>query len=401
MLRSHRKSLHGTSAQPAPAGAAPLANAGTVLRDTLLCVLFYVYLWQVVDLRLIANGAGIITNFPVFYTGWSYFEGFLHYPGGMVEYAGAFLSQFFYVGWAGAAVATLQAALTCAATDFILKRFGLPTLRWLRFVPAVFLLATYTQYSFHFVTATALTVSLLFACFYLLVTGADMSRATGRSAIRLSLFAALSIILYTLAGGAYLLFATLVVLYELEFELPTSLVDAITPVEDELQQRVEGSEFQHPIVEGWLFEIQLFCASCAVGVFDADCVPAPGVEVDVAVHDRGQVQAVERYRVVYHIIIGFDILIRSYYDGVFLGRLYHSVGLLRFLAVVSDEFRVGAIRIDLFEGLKNFLDFHCSFAPSSNEILKALVPIANSISDTISRPPSLEGEPRSGIRPKA
>jgi len=214
MLRSVRKLLRGTSAQPAGAKTAPAADAGRVARDVLLCVLFYLYLWQVVDLRLIAHGAGIITNFPVFFKGWDYFEGFLGYPGGIIEYAGAFLAQFFYVGWAGAAVATVQAWLTCAATDFILRRFGFPTLRWLRFAPALILLGMYTSYSFHFVTATALTASLLFVCLYLVLTKPVPSQKASQTAISLAVFAVLSLMLYTAAGGAYLVFAGIVVLYE-------------------------------------------------------------------------------------------------------------------------------------------------------------------------------------------
>ena len=46
-------------------------------------VLFYLYLWLGVDLRLIYYGAGIITNFPVFYKGWAFFRTFLSYPGGL------------------------------------------------------------------------------------------------------------------------------------------------------------------------------------------------------------------------------------------------------------------------------------------------------------------------------
>lgn len=214
MPRSVRKLLHETSTRPTGTVPAPTVDTGRVAGDVLLYVLFYLYLWQVVDLRLIAHGAGIITNFPVFYTGWDYFEKFLGYPGGIIEYAGALLSQLFYVGWAGAAVATAQAWLTCAAADFILRRFGFPTLRWLRFVPALILLGMYTSYSFHFVTATALTASLLFVCLYLVLTKPVPSQKASQTAISLAVFAVLSLMLYTAAGGAYLVFAGIVILYE-------------------------------------------------------------------------------------------------------------------------------------------------------------------------------------------
>ncbi|MHC4241885.1 MAG: DUF6057 family protein [Planctomycetota bacterium] len=51
----------------------------------------------------------VITNFPVFYRGWAFFCESLSHPGGSVEYTGAFLSQLFYIGWAGALAATIQA----------------------------------------------------------------------------------------------------------------------------------------------------------------------------------------------------------------------------------------------------------------------------------------------------
>jgi len=59
-------------------------DAGTEVRDLVFWALFYLYLWRWVDLRLIAHGAGIITNFPAFFTGWSYFKEFTSYPGGVI-----------------------------------------------------------------------------------------------------------------------------------------------------------------------------------------------------------------------------------------------------------------------------------------------------------------------------
>lgn len=77
-------------------------DIGSMSRGLIFFVLFYLYLWLGVDLRLIYSCTEVITNFPVFYKGWVFFSDFLSRPGGLVEYTGAFLSQFFYIGWAGA-----------------------------------------------------------------------------------------------------------------------------------------------------------------------------------------------------------------------------------------------------------------------------------------------------------
>lgn len=62
------------------------------IRTFTFFVLFYLYLWLEVDLRLIYHGSGMINNLPPFYRGWAFFQKFLSYPGGPVAYLSAFLS---------------------------------------------------------------------------------------------------------------------------------------------------------------------------------------------------------------------------------------------------------------------------------------------------------------------
>jgi hypothetical protein len=185
-------------------------NRARPLRTVLFFVLFYLYLWLWVDLRLIYHSGQTITNFPVFFRTWAFFHHLVPYPGGLVEYLSAFLSQFFYLPWAGALVVTTQAWLICVCTDYFLKLIKASSLRWLRFVPPVLVFITYTKYTYHFVTTTALLASLLFVCLYLKV--ASDSRLP-----RLLVFLVLSVILYAIAGGVYLLFALLCAIYELFF----------------------------------------------------------------------------------------------------------------------------------------------------------------------------------------
>jgi len=180
------------------------------IRTFVFFVLFYLYLWLEVDLRLIYHGGGMINNFPPFYRGWAFFQKFLSYPGGPIAYLSAFLSQLWYYSWAGALVVTLQAWLICLCIGVIIKAINAPRLRWIRFIPPILLLILYNQYTYRFVTTMALLTSLVFICLYLtIITRSNLSR--------LAAFLVLSVVLYYLAGGAYLVFAAFGLIYELFF----------------------------------------------------------------------------------------------------------------------------------------------------------------------------------------
>jgi len=187
-------------------------DIGGASRSFIFFVLFYLYIWFCVDLRLIYYGAGVITNFPVFYKGWAFFLTFLSYPGGPLEYTGAFLSQLFYYSWAGALVVTMQAWLLSLCIDYLLKATNLMRIRWIRFIPPILLLILYTRYTYHFPTTLAFLTALLLVCLYLKMTLSQIAISR-----YLGTFLSLSVILYYLAGGAFLLFAVICALYELLF----------------------------------------------------------------------------------------------------------------------------------------------------------------------------------------
>ncbi len=211
-LKTIRIKFFETEAVPGSLRKLMSQDIGRTSRSFIFFVLFFLYLWFVVDLRLIYNCAGVITNFPVFYKGWPFFCQHLSHPGGLVEYTAAFLSQLFYIGWAGALVVMIQAWLMSVCVGCILKAVNLSHLCWLRFIPPVLLLITYTQYTYHFITTTAFLVTLVFVCLYLRITRSLTSRTS-----HLIVVLALSIILYTIAAGVYLLFAVLCAMYELLF----------------------------------------------------------------------------------------------------------------------------------------------------------------------------------------
>ncbi|HON92166.1 MAG TPA: DUF6057 family protein [Sedimentisphaerales bacterium] len=165
-------------------------------------LLLYVYLAVEVELHLLYHGGGLIDNFPTFYLDWEFFTGQFACPGGIVEYIGAFLAQFFYYSWVGAAIVTCQGWMIALGTDIYLKDIGASRLRIFRFVGPLILAAVYSQYVFHFVMTLAFTVAVIAAVLFMRFRP---SGVVGRALC----FLALSLVLYVGTGAAYLLFAFL------------------------------------------------------------------------------------------------------------------------------------------------------------------------------------------------
>ena len=185
-------------------------NLAHHLQTLLFFLLCYLYLWLIVNLRLIYHGAGIIRNFPVFFTGFDFFFQLAKYPGGIVEYFSAALAQLFYFSPAGAAVVTIQAWLLTLTTGYYLKAIKASPLRPLRFVPPILLLLIYSQYVYHFTTIMHLLTALAFVALYLTIV-------TKTKHFHYLAYIILSSILYYIAGAVFLLFALLCIIYELFF----------------------------------------------------------------------------------------------------------------------------------------------------------------------------------------
>ena len=185
-------------------------EADRSLRSLVFFALFYLYLLLDVEPRLIYHGGGYITNFPVFYRDWVFFSKFMTYPGGLIEYASAFLAQFFYYNWTGALVITLQAWLVSVCFDNILKAVNDSSLYLARYIAPVLLLILYTQYTYYFDLVMALLAGLIFMCLYLRIKRES-------STFRLAAFLLLSVILYYLVAGTYIVFAAVCAIFELFF----------------------------------------------------------------------------------------------------------------------------------------------------------------------------------------
>jgi hypothetical protein len=228
-------SLDGSSADNSPSGRTEKQphhdRLGDMGRSAIFFGLFYLYLWLAVKPCLI-YGCGTITNFPVFYKGWAFFYASMPYPGGLLEYLSTLLSQLFYYSWAGALVITFQAWAICACTGWLFRMLGVPGARWLRYVPAFFVLAAFSQYAYHLPLIMGALAAVFTACLYVrFATGTisdrgfriadsdhgDYPQSTIRNPqlIRLAVFIILSVVVYAVSAAAFLPFAALCAAYEL------------------------------------------------------------------------------------------------------------------------------------------------------------------------------------------
>ena len=158
--------------------------------------LFFFYVWLRLDPLLIYQARE-----PIFFWGSRFFARFVQYPGGPTEYLAALLSQFFRFSWAGALLLTVVTWLVCLASGVYFEAVGRGRGRFLAFVPAIFLLAMRSYYRYPLAPDLGLLVALLCLAIYV--------RLIARLGLwwRLLAFVLLTLPLYYLVAGPFLLFA--------------------------------------------------------------------------------------------------------------------------------------------------------------------------------------------------
>ncbi|MBN2188555.1 MAG: hypothetical protein JW699_03795 [Chitinispirillaceae bacterium] len=146
---------------------------------------------------------------PAFLLDAEFFYGFAGYPGGLVWYASAFLTQFYRYPFAGAAIVTLLMLLIYRETAVFLKSYGIRRNREAAcFMPSVLLVAAYGDHMLPLSYALGMLIALLFSNIY-------SSCSSAKTYLRLSLFIILAAAAYYLAGTGALLLAALCVMNEL------------------------------------------------------------------------------------------------------------------------------------------------------------------------------------------
>jgi hypothetical protein len=132
---------------------------------------------------------------------------FVNQPGGLVEYASAFLSSLFAFGWLGALVVTSLTACICLATRQHLAALA-GTGGWTLFlIPALLILMMLGRYNHPVSLCVGLAVVLGLACAY--------ARIGQRHwAVRLAAFVITAALGYYVAAGLYVVLAVLCGIFE-------------------------------------------------------------------------------------------------------------------------------------------------------------------------------------------
>ncbi|MBN2038107.1 MAG: hypothetical protein JW768_15305 [Chitinispirillaceae bacterium] len=168
--------------------------------------LIFPFFFFLVDPRLIYH-----SQEPAFLYGTQFFSDFASYPGGLVWYASAFLTQVYQVPVAGAALITLVLMLVWWQTTLFFRITGMRrTGAIIGALPALALFAAFCGYRFPLSYGLGVLVALIFSNLYLF-------RLQAKPLMRLLRYAVLAIAAYYCIGTGALLFMVLCGLHELVY----------------------------------------------------------------------------------------------------------------------------------------------------------------------------------------
>ena len=121
-------------------------NRHRLTRSLVFFAGFYLFVLWVVEPSLVYHSFGTTLPYPVFYGGWEFLKGYLVYPGGPVEYGGAFLSQWYYYSWLGALIFTAILWGICRGFGCYMSGAGIGRAGFISFLPGVALMMMQSRY---------------------------------------------------------------------------------------------------------------------------------------------------------------------------------------------------------------------------------------------------------------
>jgi len=148
-----------------------------------------------------------IPIFPAYFQGMEFLKPFLAVPGGLAEYLGANVSQYFGITFGGAVILAAVTLISFLAAGRLIALMGGREGSMLRFVPPLLLVVIWNRYTFVLADQMALLAALLLACLYF--------RLPEKPAARAVVCAAAIIAFYYVAAGPCMLLAAVCGLYEL------------------------------------------------------------------------------------------------------------------------------------------------------------------------------------------
>jgi len=202
----------GTESRELPAwrSTAPENTLQGWISGCVFFLLFYLYVWLVIDPRLLHHSLGLLCSYHCvsYTTEWSFFWECVSKPGGVVDYGARFLWQFFCYGWMGALIVTAAAWTTSLAVDVLTRLVDRPRGLVVRFVPAVLLAVICGSYGQPLKTVLSLLVA--FVCFATYIRWGSRG-GSGRS---VALLVVTCVVAFLLAGSGGLLFPCLAAIFE-------------------------------------------------------------------------------------------------------------------------------------------------------------------------------------------
>jgi len=186
-----------------------IQNPGDLIQTCVFFLLFFIFVWLWIDPTIIYHGHGHSVIYPICTSKINIFTDYPPFPGKTTMYMAARLSHYYYFSWAGAMIITIIAWLLSVGTDKFITTISGRRLPWLRFVPAVFLLAQHSRY-YPFLLAENL--SLLFVLFFLYLYIRIPLQFVWFRFICLTIFAAL---IYAAAAQMFLVFVLLAAIFEI------------------------------------------------------------------------------------------------------------------------------------------------------------------------------------------
>jgi hypothetical protein len=190
-----------------PSDKIATAKPSLLFRTALFFILFAILLYLWVEPKLIYHDIDQLRYCRIYVPAMTVFSDFHSYPGKLVDYLGARLSQFFYFSWAGTLIITAVATFLCLATDKFITAMGTDKLRPLRFIPPILILVQYGCYYHYLHQHLAILIALFFLYIYIKIPLLTAS-------LRLIVFLIFSALVYITAVQSYLVFVLLCVFFE-------------------------------------------------------------------------------------------------------------------------------------------------------------------------------------------
>ncbi len=138
----------------------------TALVTALVAAGVYLYVLLRIEPRLIYEGFGVVSEYPVFAADSEFALRHLAQPGGLLRYTAAFFSHSLHIAWLGALVFTAGlASLQLGLWTFVRRTMRVRPLV-LTHVPSVLLLASLGRYQWPLIDCLALSAAVWCGCLY-------------------------------------------------------------------------------------------------------------------------------------------------------------------------------------------------------------------------------------------